>query len=37
LSGVGKQLTVRQLKQIIDHGLGESANPTRPYMRSGDR
>jgi cbb3-type cytochrome c oxidase subunit III len=32
LTTVGKQLTVRQLKQIIDHGLGESANPTRPYM-----
>jgi cbb3-type cytochrome c oxidase subunit III len=32
LTGVGKQLTVRQLKQIIDHGLGESANPKAPYM-----
>src|SRR5207248_10514307 len=32
LSQVGKQLTVAQLKQIIDHGLGESANPTKPYM-----
>jgi cbb3-type cytochrome c oxidase subunit III len=32
LTTVGKQLTVRQLEQIIDHGLGESANPTRPYM-----
>jgi cbb3-type cytochrome c oxidase subunit III len=32
LSGVGRQLTVRQLKQIIDHGLGESANPQKPYM-----
>jgi mono/diheme cytochrome c family protein len=32
LSQVGKQLTVTQLKQIIDHGLGESANPTKPYM-----
>jgi mono/diheme cytochrome c family protein len=32
LSLVGKQLTVAQLKQIIDHGLGESANPTKPYM-----
>lgn len=32
LSGVGKQLTAAQLRHIIDHGLGESANPTRPYM-----
>jgi cbb3-type cytochrome c oxidase subunit III len=32
LSQVGKQLTVAQLKQIIDHGLGESANPKKPYM-----
>src|SRR5262245_59998937 len=32
LNQVGKQLTVAQLKQIIDHGLGESANPTKPYM-----
>jgi cbb3-type cytochrome c oxidase subunit III len=32
LTQVGKQLTVTQLKQIINHGLGESANPTKPYM-----
>src|SRR5436189_1708745 len=32
LNQVGKQLTVAQLKQIISHGLGESANPTKPYM-----
>jgi cbb3-type cytochrome c oxidase subunit III len=32
LTQVGKQLTVAQLKHIIDHGLGESANPTKPYM-----
>jgi mono/diheme cytochrome c family protein len=32
LSQVGKRLTVAQLSQIIDHGLGESANPTKPYM-----
>ena len=32
LSQVGKQLTTAQLKHIIDHGLGESANPTKPYM-----
>jgi mono/diheme cytochrome c family protein len=31
LNVIGKQLTVAQLKQIIDHGLGESANPTKPY------
>jgi cbb3-type cytochrome c oxidase subunit III len=32
LTQAGKQLTVTQLKQIIEHGLGESANPTKPYM-----
>lgn len=32
LSTVGKALTPDQLRHIIDHGLGESANPTRPYM-----
>jgi mono/diheme cytochrome c family protein len=32
LRQVGKQLTVAQLTQIINHGLGESANPTKPYM-----
>jgi mono/diheme cytochrome c family protein len=32
LTKVGRVLTVVQLKQIIDHGLGESANPTKPYM-----
>jgi len=32
LSGAGKELTVAQLEHIIDHGLGESANPTKPYM-----
>jgi len=32
LNVIGKQLTVTQLKQIINHGLGESANPTKPYM-----
>ena len=32
LSSVGSTLTVAQLTQIIDHGLGESANPTKPYM-----
>lgn len=32
LTQVGKALTVAQLTHIIDHGLGESANPTKPYM-----
>ncbi|MGZ4463284.1 MAG: c-type cytochrome, partial [Gaiellaceae bacterium] len=32
LTQVGRQLTATQLRAIIDHGLGESANPTRPYM-----
>jgi mono/diheme cytochrome c family protein len=32
LRPIHKQLTVAQLTQIITHGLGESANPTRPYM-----
>jgi mono/diheme cytochrome c family protein len=32
LTTVGKSLTVAQLTHIIDHGLGESANPKQPYM-----
>ncbi len=32
LTKVGTQLTATQLRQIINHGLGESANPTKPYM-----
>ncbi len=32
LTDAAKTLTVAQLKSIIDHGLGESANPTKPYM-----
>jgi mono/diheme cytochrome c family protein len=32
LTGVGRQLTVAELGRIIDHGLGESANPRKPYM-----
>jgi mono/diheme cytochrome c family protein len=32
LTAVGKTLTSGQLRKIIDHGLGESANPTKPYM-----
>jgi cbb3-type cytochrome c oxidase subunit III len=32
LTSAGNTLTVAQLTQIIDHGLGESANPKKPYM-----
>jgi mono/diheme cytochrome c family protein len=32
LKTVGRSLTVAQLTQIIDHGLGASANPKQPYM-----
>jgi mono/diheme cytochrome c family protein len=32
LNTVRHSLTVVQLTHIIDHGLGESANPKRPYM-----
>ena len=32
LKTAGTSLTVAQLKHIIDHGLGESANPKVPYM-----
>jgi mono/diheme cytochrome c family protein len=32
LTQVGKALTVAQLTSIIKHGLGESANPKKPYM-----
>src|SRR6266540_765805 len=32
LTSVAKQLTPGELRSIIDHGLGESANPTKPYM-----
>src|SRR6476619_973834 len=32
LKDVGKSLTVAQLSSIINHGLGESANPQKPYM-----
>jgi len=32
LTTVGKSLTASQLRHIIDHGLGESANPKQPYM-----
>jgi mono/diheme cytochrome c family protein len=32
LKPIGKLLTVAQLSKIIDHGLGESKNPKKPYM-----
>ncbi|HYX75958.1 MAG TPA: c-type cytochrome [Gaiellaceae bacterium] len=32
LTSAGSTLTVAQLTQIINHGLGESANPKKPYM-----
>ncbi len=32
LTSAGATLTVAQLTHIIDHGLGESANPKKPYM-----
>ena len=32
LKTVGQSLTVAQLSHIINHGLGESANPKQPYM-----
>jgi mono/diheme cytochrome c family protein len=32
LDTLGHSLTAAQLRQIIDHGLGESGNPKQPYM-----
>jgi mono/diheme cytochrome c family protein len=32
LRGAASHLTAAALRHIIDHGLGESANPTKPYM-----
>jgi len=32
LTTAGQSLTVAQLTHIIDHGLGESADPKQPYM-----
>jgi mono/diheme cytochrome c family protein len=32
LSTTAKTLTPAELRSIIDHGLGESSNPTQPYM-----
>lgn len=32
LANLGTTLTAASLRSIIDHGLGESKNPVRPYM-----
>jgi mono/diheme cytochrome c family protein len=32
LQDVGEEFSATQLRDIIDHGLGESANPEKPYM-----
>ena len=32
LTSVAKVVSAARLRSIIDHGLGESANPTQPYM-----
>jgi mono/diheme cytochrome c family protein len=32
LTSVAQTVTPAQMRTIIDHGLGESANPTKPYM-----
>jgi mono/diheme cytochrome c family protein len=32
LTNVAQTLTASELRSIIDHGLGASANPTKPYM-----
>lgn len=32
LNEVGNSLSIDQLSSIINHGLGESANPQKPYM-----
>jgi mono/diheme cytochrome c family protein len=32
LTTVAKEYTVGQMTNIIEHGLGESTNPTKPYM-----
>jgi mono/diheme cytochrome c family protein len=32
LTTVAQAMTPAQLRQIIDHGLGESANPKKPFM-----
>jgi mono/diheme cytochrome c family protein len=37
LTNVAQSLTPARLTPIIDHGLGESANPTKPTCRCGVR
>ena len=37
LQPIHNSLTVTALTRIITHGLGESANPKRPYMPVGGR
>ena len=32
LTTIGQTLTATRLKSVIDHGLGESANPKQPFM-----
>ena len=32
LTNVGKEFNASQLRSIINHGAGESSNPTKPYM-----
>ena len=32
LTSVAKEFTVAQMTDIIEHGLGESSNPSKPYM-----
>ncbi|MEP6813411.1 MAG: cytochrome c, partial [Actinomycetota bacterium] len=32
LTNIAKELTPTQLRTIIDHGLGASGNPTKPFM-----
>jgi mono/diheme cytochrome c family protein len=32
LTSAATELTPAELRSIIDHGLGESSNPTKPYM-----
>lgn len=35
LKDVGSEFSVAQLTTIINHGLGESENPQKPYMPGG--
>jgi cbb3-type cytochrome c oxidase subunit III len=32
LKAIGRDFSAKQLRTIIDHGLGSSANPKKPYM-----